>query len=131
MSQPLSETTATTEELHKVSLIDHLDVYSRILYDVEGNILVNNENIVMNVYKPEMKEALENKCIRVMRNSTMSDICYRYFVINDQQTQTFNRERQWGSKSPNKSYHVYVDVDCRDHPLYRTMFKKTREQNDK
>lgn len=132
-SQPeseITETTSSTEDLHKISLIDHLNPYSRILYDVEGNILTNENDIVLNVYKPEMDDAINKKYVRIFRNSTMSDMCYRYFVTSEHQLQKFNHERQWGSKHPNKAYHVYVDLDCRDHHMYTKMFKRTCEINN-
>ena len=122
-----SRSSNSTSIWHRVQLVDHKNIYSKILYDVDGEILVNNNSIILNAYKPEMEEALDVKEVRIFRNSTMSNLCYRYFITSEAQLKRFNREREYGSKNPNKSYHVYVDDDCRNCDEYKRRFKVSRE----
>lgn len=124
-----SISSGSTIKWYRVTLVDHLDINCKILYDVEGNILIDRNSIVLNVYKPAMREALDSKEVRVIRNSTTSELCYRYFITSQAQFDRFDRERQFGSREPNKAYHVYVDEDCRDSSAYKRKFIPTREIN--
>lgn len=83
----------------------------------------------MNVFRSTLWEALDNKEVRIFRNSTMRNVCYRYFVTSDKQLKTFWEERQYGTDaSPNKAFHVYVDEDVdRTSDEYRTLFRLSRE----
>jgi hypothetical protein len=106
-------------------------MYAKILYDVEGNILTNSQGRLMNVFRPEMDEAFEKKEIRLYRNSTIKNVCYRYFTTSETQMRRFVEDRQLGSEEgPNIAYHVYVDDDvdkCSDD--YKRLFHKSREIN--
>jgi len=105
-------------------LVDHKNMYCRILYDVEGKILVNHMGRILNAFRPEMDEAFANKEIRLIRNSTMDSICYRYYITSQEQWEKFIWERELGSdQGPNKSYHVYVDDDVdRSSKEYQSLF---------
>lgn len=83
----------------------------------------------MNVFRSTLYEALDNKEVRIFRNSTMNNVCYRYFVTSEKQLKQFWEERQFGTdESPNKAYHVYVDEDVdRTSEEYRTLFRISRE----
>lgn len=104
-------------------------MYSKILYDVEGNILRNRQGRCLNVFRSIMDEAFANKEIRLYRNSTMKNICYRFYVTSIEQRDQFLWEREIGSaEGPNKAYHVYVDEDVdRETSEYKSLFKLSRE----
>lgn len=103
-------------------------MYSKILYDVDGNILTNKQGRLLNVFRSIMDEAFETKEVRLYRNSTMSSLTYRYFITSAEQRDRFLWEREIGSESPNKGYHVYVDEDVdRNSPEYKSYFKLSRE----
>lgn len=112
-----------------MSLCDHGSVYAKILYDVDGNILVDSQNRMMNVYRDTLGQALANKEVRLFRNSSMGSICYRYFTTSSAQRDRFLFDREIGSTTgPNVKYHVYVDEDTdRTAPLYKRWFHLSRE----
>jgi hypothetical protein len=104
-------------------------MYAKILYDVEGNILTSRQGRLLNVFRPAMDEAFENKEIRLYRNSTMTNVTYRYFVTSIEQRDKFLWDRQLGcDQGPNKAYHVYVDDDVdRRSKEYKSLFRISRE----
>lgn len=81
------------------------------------------------MFRAQLDEELATKRIRFFRNSSLKDICYRYFVVNDEQLQQFQEDREYGTlEGPNKSYHVYVDDDVdRNSTEYKQLFKLSRE----
>lgn len=110
-------------------MCDHGSVYAKILYDVDGNILVDSEHRMMNVFRATLGLALLNKEVRLFRNKSMGSVCYRYFTTTDEQRDRFLCEREFGTKlGPNLKYHVYVDEDvdrtCAD---YMRWFHPSRE----
>jgi hypothetical protein len=109
--------------------VDHKNLYSKILYDVEGNILTNPTGRLLNVFRAEMDEAFRVKQLRLYRNSSMSGMCYRYFVTSLEQRDRFLEERQFGTyQGPNKAFHVYVDEDIdRQSAEYKSLFRISRE----
>lgn len=104
-------------------------MYVKILYDVEGNILTNRQGRCLNPFRSIMDDAFANKEIRIYRNSTMKNICYRYYVTSIEQRDRFLWDREIGStEGPNKAYHVYVDEDVdRNTSEYKSLFKLSRE----
>lgn len=104
--------------------MDHLSTHRKFLYDVDGNILVDKNHRVVNIYRNSFNEALEKKEVRIFRNKTMSELCYRYFITSQEQLDRFLEERRFGSnEGPNKKYHVYVDEDCdKNSPVYKSLF---------
>lgn len=105
---------ASTEgsyEKYPIRLVNHKNIYSRILCDVDGNVLTDRHGIKLNVYMKEMDEAFLRKDIRLFRNSTMKNICYRYYTVSEEQKNRFLTERLYGSSSKGTLYHVYVDSD--------------------
>lgn len=125
-SQSVSESSVKT---WPVRMVDHVSMYSRILYDIDGKILVNRKGILLNVYKTQMDDAFRDKDIRVYRNSTMNNVCYRYFVTSQDQLETFWNERVFGTNDgPNKAFHVYVDDDVdRTCSEYKNSFRLAHE----
>lgn len=108
--------------------MDHRNLYSKILYDVEGNILTNKQGRCLNVFRNIMDDAFEAKEVRLYRNGTMNNLTYRYFVTSIEQRDQFLWEREIGATEPNKAYHVYVDEDVdRNCGEYKSLFKLSRE----
>lgn len=104
-------------------------MYAKALYDVEGNILTNRTGRCLNVFRSIMDDAFQAKEIRLYRNSSMGNLCYRYFVTSIEQRDKFLWDREMGSEEgPNKAYHVYVDEDVdRETREYKSLFKLSRE----
>lgn len=76
-----------------------------------------------------MDEAFRSKELKLYRNSSMANICYRYFTTSKEQRDKFLEDRQFGSLiGPNIAYHVYVDedVDIKSKE-YRSLFRLSRE----
>lgn len=104
-------------------------MYARILYDVEGNILVDRTGRLINVFRGNMEESMDQGWLKVYRNSTMGGVCYRYFVTSREQFITFVDERDNGTYTgPNVFYHVYVDDDTdKSLPEFKRLFRESRE----
>lgn len=100
-------------------------MYKKTLVDVDGNVLVDKQGKILNVFRPSMDEAFKVGDIRLFRNSTMANITYRYYVTCREQLDRFWRERAYGSDSQKKLYHVYVDDDVdRMSSSYFSLFKE-------
>lgn len=110
-------------------MVDHHSTHSKILYDVDGKILATDEGQLINIYHPQFLAYLTSKKIRLWRNKTMGNVCYRYFTRHVKQKEQFVHERKYGTiHGPNRFYHVYVDDDVeRDSKEYKIYFKKSRE----
>lgn len=111
--------------------MDHRNIYSKILYDVEGDILYDQQgHRLVNAYRENMEEMFESGRLRLMRNSTMENMCYRYFIRNEAQLIRFQEARQNGTtEGPNVAFHVYVDDDVdTTSPEYKSTFTNCREQ---
>lgn len=124
-----TETRSSSDVLYRIHMVDHKDVFSKILYDVEGNILRTRAGRLINVFRPNMEEAMNEGQLTVHRNSTMAGITYRYFTTSKEQMMKFIDERENGTYTgPNVRYHVYVDDDVdRDTSDYRSLFRPSRE----
>lgn len=134
----MSQATTTTETrssaegsdvLYRIHMVDHKDVFSKILYDVEGNILRTRAGRLINVFRANMEQSMNAGLLTVHRNSTMSGITYRYFTTSKEQMMKFIDERENGTYTgPNVRYHVYVDDDVdRDTSDFRSLFRPSRE----
>lgn len=100
-------------------IVDHGSLYSRVLYDVEGNPLVDPENHkYLNVYTKAMQDAFDNKNIRMI-HQVMKEPTYHYFVTSQKQERDFKMYRHTSKK---QVYHVYVDEDSRDNYTYKQTF---------
>ena len=116
MSQSQDDSTeassgAITEERYPVRFVNHKNQYSKVLVDVDGNVLTDRNGTRLNVYMKEMDAAFFNKDIRLFRNSTTSSLCYRYYTVSEEQKTRFWIERLNGSPNKGTLYHVYVDED--------------------
>jgi hypothetical protein len=107
--------------------VDHLTTNRKFLYDVDGNILTDKHHRLLNIYRENLQEALSKGDVRIFRNKTMSDYCYRYFITSQEQLDKFYEDRAFGSNvGPNKKYHVYVDEDCnKNTPYYKSNFSNS------
>lgn len=85
--------------------------FARTLYDVAGNVLTDRFGTPLNLKMFEMDVAFKNGDIRICRNSTTKNICYRYFVTSDEQKKRFHYDRENGSIFRNMVYCVYLDED--------------------
>lgn len=92
--------------------------------DVDGTILRDkNQHRVLNVFREEMNDAIADGRVRVIRNSTMKNICYRYFVTSTKQYDRFLEDVENGSLLQGIKYHVYCDDDVdRTAEEYRKLF---------
>lgn len=126
-----SSSHSTGSQRWHVHFKDHVDTNAKYLYDVDGKILVDDNNKILNVYRDNLEVALRTGQVRIFRNSTHHNICYRYFVRNNDQLYNFWEERRYGSlDGPNKWFHVYVDEDVdRSTPEYKSMFTTSQEIN--
>lgn len=99
---------SSEERLYPIKLVYHRNRYASVLLDVNGNELIGETGAVMNVFKEEMKDMLVERkirCIHYMKREPT----YIYFVINQEQAETFQLDRDHGSAFPNRCYHVYLD----------------------
>lgn len=110
---------------------DHKNICAKYLYDVDGHILVNEDNKILNVNTPRLQDAFHTGMVRLFRNSTQHNITYRYFVTSKQQLLSFWEQRKYGSpEGPNKCFHVYVDDDVdRSTEEYKRTFSLSREED--
>jgi len=93
-----------------VRFVFHHNIYSRHLYDVEGNVLRDNYGEAMNVFSKSMQDAFDSGHLRLLRNSTMTCDCYRYFITSNNQLERFIEERDYkSSRGPDIEYHIYPD----------------------
>jgi hypothetical protein len=91
-----------------VRLFDHGSRNARNLYDVDGNILTDNQGARLNVWTKVMNEYLLSGKLRLIHR--IAEPSYSYFVISEQQRQRFEFERENGS-GKRMIYHVYADED--------------------
>lgn len=119
----IQSSTNHSEERYPIRLVNHKNQYAKILVDVDGNVLCDRNGTSLNVYKKEMDEAFLMKDIRLFRNSTTKNICYRYYTTSEDQKTRFWNERSYGSPSKGTLYHVYVDEDTNvNTEEYRSIF---------
>lgn len=122
---------STSERSWPIRMVDHRNIYSRILYDVEGNILFDEQgHRLVNAFRENMDDMFTSGRLRLMRNSTTKDLCYRYFIRDENQLHRFLAARQYGTnEGPNVAFHVYVDDDVdTSSPAYKSTFTPCREQ---
>lgn len=100
--------------------------YSHTLYDLDGNVLLDEHGNKLNVYTSNMKAAFEDGKLRLIRR--MSDPGYTYFVTSNDQLERFEEEREYGSYRYNNVYHVYADEDVDwDSPTVKQLFIKHKK----
>lgn len=99
---------SSDETLYPVSYIYHRNRYGSTLFDVDGRHLLGESGSRLNVFKEEMKDMLAEKKVRCIHYMT-KEPTYIYFVIDQEQVDRFQWERDNGSYNPKRIYHVYLD----------------------
>lgn len=97
-------------KMYPIKLKDHGSTYANVLYDVEGRPLKGEYGTFLNVKTKEMKDAFDNKNIRLIHCMKDLSMSYRYFATSDHQVQKFQTHREFGSDRK-LVYHVYLDED--------------------
>jgi hypothetical protein len=87
------------------------NVHNRRLFDVDGFLLVDDDNRPLHVYNPQLRDHFRDGRIRCIRSSPHG---YRYFIRNEEQRQRFVYERVVGSQFRGTTYWIYRDNDHRD-----------------
>lgn len=96
------------ESLYPIRFNYLRNTYSSVLYDVDGNVLVGETGQILNVYKEELKDMLQQKKIRYL-HYLQTEPTYTYFITSTEQLERFHADRQEGSPVMGKTYHVYTD----------------------
>lgn len=98
----------TSDQLYPIVWVKHFDRYQSKLYDVDGYLLVGEEGEPLNVYKEELKDMMINRKIRFV-HYLATEPTYCYFVTSQEQVDRFQKDRDGGSKTFDKHYHIYPD----------------------
>lgn len=91
-----------------IKLVTHRNTYASTLFDVDGNVLVDESGVKLNVFREEMKDMMIAKKVRCIHYMT-KEPTYIYFVTDQEQVDRFQQHRDHGSPYP-VSYHVYLDA---------------------
>lgn len=91
----------------RVSYTVHTTTYAKTLYDVDGNLLVDERNVPVNVFKREMKEMMDRGDLICFHAPGKPG--HRYFVTHKQQGEEFRKAKRTGFSSNPNSFHVYED----------------------
>lgn len=103
-----NELTKNDVEYHKVRIINQGSKRARCLYDIDGNLLVDANNNVLNIWTKRMQEAFDSKTLRSIHAVNPG---YTYFVTKQSQINRFLEQRKIGSDRPNTVFCVYFDED--------------------
>lgn len=95
------------EPRFKVWYQKHPTTYAKVLYDVEGHALVDENNKPVNVFSTKMKEMLEKGEITCYHKPGRPG--YRYFCTYKRQADLFQKARRKGMSSSVGPFHVYPD----------------------
>jgi hypothetical protein len=94
---------------YPVNYTHHPSTYTKTLYDVEGNLLVDDHGVPLHVWDTRLKDALEHKTVRCI-HVCMQRPGYRYFVTSQSQMDDFQKNRDMGYAPRRRvMYHVYDD----------------------
>lgn len=111
--QIIMDAEETCQRYH-IEMVEMGSVRAPRLVDVDGNDLKDATGAYLSIWKPSMKDALEQKEVRCIHNVNGN---YRYFVRNSGQIARFQKERDQGSPFPHTRYFIYPDGDyCRPDP---------------
>lgn len=91
----------------KVWYKKHSTTYARVLYDVTGRALVDEDGNTVNIFTAKMKDMLEKKAIVCHHRPGRPG--YRYFCTHPSQADLFKRARRRGMTSFVGPFHVYPD----------------------
>jgi hypothetical protein len=91
----------------RVSYVKHTTTYANKLYDVDGFMLLDDENKPVNIFTVKMKDMLARGKIVCYHKPGRPG--YRYFCTSKGQQESFCRARQRGMTTSTTPYHVYPD----------------------
>ncbi len=94
--------------LFPVRYLKHKTTYARVLYDVDGFPLLDEQGKSLNIFRHRMKELLEQKVITCMHD-IYNRPGYRYFIRDKNQRDRFVRDRDRGYTTRRHTYHIYPD----------------------
>ena len=97
-----------SEPVYPIKLVMHRSTYASTLFDVDGNVLVGESGRNLNVFREEMKDMMISKKVRCIHYIS-KEPSYRYFVVDQEQVDRFQKHRDHGSTFPEMTYHVYPD----------------------
>lgn len=107
MSDQQNVSSFSQPETYRIRLRDCGCVYARILRDVDGFTLKDDNGELINVYSKSMRDMLVTGRLRAIRSIRHG---YLYFVTNDLQRRQFQEDRQNGSPTFT-TYYVYMDKE--------------------
>lgn len=112
VEQYTSDESSAMEEdirLHPIIYRDCGSICARKLYDVDGFVLIGDDNSLLNIYNKAMQRAFDQRRLRVIRSMKHD---YVYFITCESQRQRFVNERQNGCPDLNdRTYYVYRDIN--------------------
>ena len=108
LSEVSSEDQHSDVPLFPVRLRHCGSVYQHRLYDIDGNILRDDDGNDLHLFNPKIKEFFSARHLRCIRHPLHD---YRYFVRTQEQLNRFQREREKGSEERNVFYFIYKDND--------------------
>ena len=93
---------------YPVTLTHGGSIWRRILRDVDGSILLDDQARPLNLFNPAIKTMFGQRVrfIYCVRGE------YRYIVTSEEQEKRFLIDRDFGAIIPNKSFVVYYDADA-------------------
>lgn len=103
-----NEVTSNDVTYHKVKLLNQGSKRAKCLYDVDGNLLVDANGKLLNIWSKAMQDAFDSKCLRAIHAINPG---YTYFITKQAQLSRFLEQRKIGSDRPNTVYCVYFDED--------------------
>jgi len=122
MSSQKTDSSISTTTKFPIRFIDHGQsrLWSKTLYDVDGNPVIGHDGRPISFFHSELKDMFVSS--RVTLHHRLKEPAYRYIATSTYQLSTFLEERARGADTP-KTYHVYVDEDAdRNCQEYRDLF---------
>lgn len=107
-TEGLPEDTYQRLRCFHVQLYDHGSRHARNLYDVDGNLLIDEDGLKLNIWTSKINEYFMNGKLRLIHR--LAEPGYSYFIISEEQRRRFEFERENGS-GKRMLYHVYADED--------------------
>lgn len=96
------------QEVFPIYLKNMGSTNGNLLYDIDGDIITDDEGKTVNVRSKGLLEMFESGKLRLIRNMIPG---YRYFIKNKQQMDNFMFNRKYGAEYPNLTYCIYEDED--------------------
>ena len=93
---------------YPVTLAHGGSIWRRVLRDVDGGLLVDDQAKPLNLFNPAIKDMFGRR-VRFIYN--LKDE-YRYIVTSDEQEKRFLIDREFGAIIPHKTFTVYYDSDA-------------------